>query len=278
MNYEEYRKDSGIVYPPFALTYFEKYFFRFMDSNNELIKSYDNYIPVYWTEMQNSKSYNKEKLQQLIDELPKDKQYYTVVQHDDGITDIILPDNVVVFGMGGVGNINLPLTYDNPELFDIYKNQEKSVFCSFVGSLTNSCRRIMVKSLHQKSDVILITDNWTNNIADEKQKLYINVMSRSRFTLAPRGYGKTSFRLYEALNLNSIPVYIYDDCFLPYCEIIDWSKMIVLVHISEIDRLYETLKQITDEKISDMLAYYKQYQQLFTYEGMANYVISKFDK
>ena len=70
----------------------------------------------------------------------------------------------------------IPVVNCNDELFDTYKNQEKSVFCSFVGSLTNSCRRIMVKSLHQKSDVLLITDNWTNNIADEKQKLYIRMI------------------------------------------------------------------------------------------------------
>ena len=94
--------------------------------------------------------------------------------------------------MGGIGNIPLPLTYDNTDLFESYKNNTKTVFCSFVGSLTHQCRVIMV-SVMNKPDVVIITDNWTNQIKEDKQQLFLDIISKSRFTLAPRGYGKLHF-------------------------------------------------------------------------------------
>ena len=36
-------------------------------------------------------------------------------------------------------------------------------------------------------------------------------MRDSLFSLCPRGYGPTSFRLYESIQLGSIPVYIAED-------------------------------------------------------------------
>jgi hypothetical protein len=95
MDFEEFRKDSGIIYPPFAPIYFEKYFYEFMENKKKTMHYYENYIPVFWTELQiNSNPYNKDKLQLLIDNLPKDKKYFTIVQHDNGITDIKIPKNI----------------------------------------------------------------------------------------------------------------------------------------------------------------------------------------
>ena len=202
---DEFRCDSGIVYPPFSNMYFEKYFYRYIEtlySESKITQEvYDSYIPVFWTELQIAHGFEniKDRLQSVIDKLPKDKTYFTIVQHDDGIL-IQMPNNVIVFGMGGIGDIPLPLTYDNTELFEEYKNNNKTVFCSFVGSLTHPCREIML-SVMNKPDVVLITNNWTNRVEKDKQQLFLQTTSKSRFTLAPRGYGKTSFRMYEALHL-----------------------------------------------------------------------------
>ena len=276
---DEFRCDSGIVYPPFSNMYFEKYFYRYIEtlySESKITQElYDSYIPVFWTELQIAHGFEniKDRLQSVIDKLQKDKTYFTIVQHDDGIL-IHMPNNVIVFGMGGIGDIPLPLTYDNTELFEEYKNNNKTVFCSFVGSLTHPCREIML-SVMNKPDVVLITNNWTNRVEKDKQQLFLQTTSKSRFTLAPRGYGKTSFRMYEALRLNSIPVYIYDDEWLPYKEVLDWSKLAVLVHINHIDTLYNRLKEITDDQITEMIDYYHSVEHYFTYDGMCEYVLNK---
>ena len=174
--------------------------------------------------------------------------------------------------MGGIGNIPIPLTYDENLIIETYITSKKTIFCSFVGSLTNQVREKMVKVLENKPDVFIVTNEWTNNIEEDNQTLYLKVMGKSRFTLAPRGYGKTSFRLYEALRMGSIPIYIYDEMWLPYQDIINWSKMAVLVRTDEMDGLYERLQNISDDEITSMTDYYKTYSHLFSYDGMCEYI------
>lgn len=38
-----------------------------------------------------------------------------------------------------------------------------------------------------------------------------NVLQNTKFNLAPRGYGRTSFRLAEIVQSGRVPVYMYDD-------------------------------------------------------------------
>ena len=274
----EFRNLSGIIYPPFSSIPFEKYFYEYITRLNN-IEINSKYIPVFWTELQISYGYDKNKLQTIMNNWDNTSKYFTIVQHDDGIN-VNLNENITIYGMGGNGNIPLPLTYDTPELFEKYRNNSKTIFCSFMGSITHTCRKIMIENenLKNNKNVIMMADNWSNDISKTKQEKFLEITSSSRFTLCPRGYGKTSFRLYEALKLNSIPVYIYDECFLPYTELLDWNKMVVLINIDEIDSLYNKLKTITDNQIIEMLDYYKVYEYLFTYEGMSNYVISNFSK
>ena len=259
--------------PPFSQIYFEKYFYNYIQLFNNRIFKID-YIPVFWTELQISE-YNKTQLQDTINQLDTKQSYFTIVQADDGIH-IGIPNNVIVFGMGGTVHIQLPLTYENPELFEKYKNNTKHILCSFVGSITHDCRKIMVDELSYNSDIVfLINDVWTNQIELHKQEQFLQITSSSKFTLCPRGYGKTSFRLYEALKLQSIPIYIYDECFLPYTELLDWSKMAILIHINDINQLYSIITSITETQINEMRNYYTKYEYLFTYQGMCNYVLKK---
>jgi hypothetical protein len=269
----DFRIDSHIKYPPFANEYFEKYFYTYMTTNEGVY--INNYIPVFWTETSH-RNEKLDELQQKLYRLPHDKNYFTVVQHDLGLQKQV-PPNTHVFSMGRSEGIPIPLTYENRDLFDRYKNINKTIFCSFVGAYTHPIRRSVVAEFLQYSDVVCSIDNWTNQIADDKQQLFLDVTSKSKFTLAPRGFGKTSFRLYEALKLGSIPVYIYDEPWLPYTEMIDWNKLAVLSHINDVPFLYDRLKSITDEEYRSMLAYYKEHEYLFTFEGMSDYVIQKFN-
>ena len=261
------------MYPPFSQMYFEKYFYQYMLAHPA---ERNRYIPIFWTENQIPSLTREmhEKRQFAVNTLDTKKTYFTVVQHDDGIMATRLP-NTIIFGMGGVGHIPLPLTYENPELFKAYQDVPKTIFCSFMGSLTHPCRMQACKQLHNKPNVVLKVHPWTDKVPQENQKAFLEIMSKSRFTLAPRGYGKSSFRMYEAFYLKSVPVYVYDEPWLPYTELLDWKKLAVLVHVSELPFLYETLLKITDTQVEEMLAYYEEHKRLFTYEGMSEYIIAK---
>ena len=83
-----------------------------------------------------------------------------------------------------------------------------------------------------------------------------SIISTSYFSICPRGYGPTSFRLYESLALGSIPIYVSDEFILPFNEIIDWNNMAVLIKPNEVKKIPKIIKSILDtEKYNEMLNY-----------------------
>ena len=80
---------------------------------------------------------------------------------------------------------------------------------------------------------------WTNKINKDLQKVFMNVTISSRFALAPRGYGRSSFRFYEIFELGTIPIYIWNDKnWLPFQDVIDYNKLCIVLHISKNVRIY----------------------------------------
>lgn len=68
------------------------------------------------------------------------------------------------------------------------------------------------------------------------------IMGRSTYSLAPRGQAPTSFRLYEAISLGSIPIYIWNNKrTLPFEDEVDWSQFAIVRHESELDGLRDWL-------------------------------------
>ena len=92
---------------------------------------------------------------------------------------------------------------------------KKDIYCSFMGRFdTHNCRMKMLK--------ILSKDNKFKFWKSVDFKSYKQILNRSIFTLAPRGYGFTSFRLYEAIHANSIPIYIWEDkSVIPFSDILN---------------------------------------------------------
>jgi hypothetical protein len=195
-----------------------------------------------------------------------------------------LPLKTINFSAGGnvTNTIPIPLI-TGPVPKTVSTN--KDIFCSFVGSIPQNIggyatfafniRMKMLEALVNNKDYVLKPKMWSPNIKSDRQDLFLTTTARSRFTLCPRGYGATSFRLYEAMQLDSIPVYVYHNKpFLPYQKDIDWSKICILVDINEISNLDNTLKNITNKTITDMLAYTKQvYKEYFTLNGTCNQIL-----
>ena len=96
------------------------------------------------------------------------------------------------------------------------------------------------------------------------------------FTLCPRGYGATSFRLYESMQLDSIPIYIYDNPWLPWCDEIDWNKLSILVESKDIPNIKNL---ISDVDFNSMINYKNEiFTDYFTYDGVYNKIINKLEK
>jgi hypothetical protein len=205
-------------------------------------------------------------LQDFLNQLPRDKKYFTVVQWDDGILNKLDELDILKFASGGVGDYPIPLI--NQPHTKVERNRD--IFASFIGVITG--RHKVRESLRNS------VNNLPNYYISETSGFhkFKEVMERSVFSLCPRGYGRTSFRINESLNLGAIPVYIYDEPWIPFKDEIDFSEYGVLIHESELNNLDTILKSISHEKIEYLRKNGKKiYEEYYTYDGCYNNIIKK---
>lgn len=148
-----------------------------------------------------------------------------------------------------------PMDYPLPLLCQDHKFPaagKKDIFCSFVGRNTHPIRTEILK---------IKQPGW--HITDKVVKLpeFCNILSRSIFTLCPRGYGPTSFRIKEAMQYGSIPVYISDEFIEPHR--VNFNNYAVRVEVSEIPNLPKILTEISGngDHIKPI------FEKYFTYEA-----------
>jgi len=117
-------------------------------------------------------------------------------------------------------------------------------------------------------------ENWDVKVPEENAKQFIWSTLQSKFCLAPRGYGRSSFRFFEAMLLDTIPVYFWDDIeWLPYKDKLDYSTFSISIHSSDIPNTISILKSISEEKYNNMLDELKKVRRYFMLEGMCEYII-----
>jgi len=274
---KQFRPSTSIVYPPFKNgRYMEEYFY---DNFRETKRVY---IPIFWTNLQNHPAFSTQKhkydllLSEALSKMPPNTEYYTVVQHDDG-PQLKLPKNTIIFG-ACTGSVPLPLIYEDKDeklVKSMIKNTSKNTIqpkylASFVGSTTHPIRQKIYDTLIGYQDIYIKTQNWDSKVSQESSELFVDVTLQSKFCLAPRGYGRSSFRFFEAILLNVVPVYFWDVKWLPYD--IDYSEFSVLIQEKDIPRTYEILTSISNEKYESMVKNLEKVKHLFTLKEMSEYI------
>ena len=276
------------TYPPFKNgLYLEEFFLQKILKENIITKR--KYIPALWTNFQIESWFNHKK-QEMQNELdlwiknnPSENGYFTIVQYDDGLL-LKLPSNTIIYGACS-GMIPIPLIYEdiNNTLKNIPKKKynEKNTLCSFVGNITsneikpNVREEIFNKLSNNKIFKLINSGGWSPIVNFNSQKVFIETTINSKFALAPRGYGRSSFRFFECFEVGTIPIYMWNDInWLPFKESIDYDKLCIVIHINDIDKLETILLSINENKYNEMLNYYQTIKHLFTLEGMSNYIIN----
>ena len=283
---KQFRPATSQVYPPFKKgRYMEEYFYDYIIAHKDEIQSNKVYIPIFWTNLQNHPAFTNQKqnysilLTTALKKMPADTEYFTVVQHDDG-PQLQLPKNTIIFGACS-GNVPLPLIYEDTRdtLLNTPRYDTKQLLGSFIGTLTHSVRNKMAKQLEGKEDIMLITQphtEWTSNVSKSAADIFIEKTLESKFCLSPRGYGRSSFRFFEAMLLDTIPVYFWDDIeWLPYKDVLDYTKFSVSIQEKDFGRVYDILKTISNKKYLSMVEELKRVRHYFTLEGMSEYVVKK---
>lgn len=250
---------------PWIEEYFMDYFFKYKLTFERM------YLPISWTNCHLKCSKDQlDSLRNYIMTLDLSLKYFTVLQIDDGLhhhaLNLILPENLdlIVFCAGGltkgpqISNVHIPLMKKvlKPKGLDMVYN------VSFVGSNTHVTRKELVK-MYSESFRFMKTDSWEE------------VMEQSRFSLCPRGFGLTSFRLFEAIQLGSIPIYVWDeDLLLPFAEALDWKSFSIILKRSNIDTLSSLVEKAN---VSAMKRELQKVQKFFTYEFTSKYIQARLD-
>jgi hypothetical protein len=176
--------------------------------------------------------------------------YVTLSYFDAGIvvrgrTGNWLPANLFVLSTGGVGHV--PLLYSVPTIKSRLLNIPSSYRYDlvFMGSInSHACRMVAVKYFSQKLGARFFSGNAPN---------WIQIYEQSKFVLAPRGFGRNSFRLTELLRLAMVPVVVYDDIpWVAYYGAINWSQLGLIVRADELPSVLSVIRNTTAERITEM--------------------------
>ena len=256
----------------------EEYFGEWMNGQVD-----DRYLPVYWwnnaatgyLERHGGPFYAIPEVQAFVDALPPG-QYFTVSRGADGPYER-LPPGVVVFSAGGRGDFPIPHLAEIEYCTVDPLTRPRDLLASFVGNIEcggpevprpigrsswnpdgvgAQLRRRMVAIFRGEPNCFVkpqVVQAWTG-LGLAAHTNFCDIAKRSWFGLAPRGYGKTSYRLYEMIALGTIPVYLYDEPWLPYLDQLDWTEFAVLCHTSEMDGLPARLRSIPEAERLRMIA------------------------
>jgi hypothetical protein len=141
--------------------------------------------------------------------------YATVTQHDYGepahAFSCEMYNNVLVLSAGGWGNVALPLIKGSHGHHGLSSDRPRSTLFSFIGAIHRS-RVLMLKGFNEST---FPKDWFTPQQGDWK-----GPASSSVFMLAPRGFGRNSFRLSELVQYGSMPIILGDD--IPWTPYDDW--------------------------------------------------------
>jgi len=281
---DEFLDFSVINYPNFnEAPGFEAYFYDYFFSNK--IKSDYTYIPIQWTNYFVKQNYGKdiEKLKNFLKKnLSPTNKYFTVIQYDGG--PLVELENCLIFNMGGMFSTSLPKTSKSISLPLIYEYNfsenyiEKQYLASYLGRPTHKIRTILEKKLkNEEGFYIENLDSMNSDIETINLEKYENLIKSSYFFLCPRGYGPASFRLYESIELGTIPVYISDEFVLPFDDIINWNKFSVIIKKNKIGKLPKILddiinSQMYEDMLEELLILKDNY---FNFESTAEYIYKK---
>jgi hypothetical protein len=270
-------------YPPFTNgRYFEEYFSDFW---NKSPKDDFVFIDIYWCAVfhaAGNPSLVVPALRGHVFEKCKEawrsgKIPFTVCQWDDGIM-FDKPPNLVVFSMGQSKDVPLPLISEDIthrlEKTPRLSYEDRTTLCSFVGSDTFHVRQKMKEALDGRENVVIRMKTWDYKIDTPDADLFVTTTQCSKFGLAPRGYGPSSFRFFEIIKLGVIPVYIHDgDDARPFRDIIDYDAFSVSIHYNELESLYDRLNRVSKDEYMKMLTELEKVQMRFTMEGTCEYIL-----
>lgn len=133
---------------------------------------------------------------------------------------------------------------------------KKDLWYSFIGYNSHWTRKEIFKMPQRKDTIIKKRQKWFSQKNINRKKIrrlrkqelteYRDVLSRSRFSLCPRGTGPSTIRFWESLQAGAIPVLIADAMTLP--KGVNWDECIIKIPEKELHTINDALSSISHEQ------------------------------
>jgi hypothetical protein len=276
---QEFLPEMPVQYPPHQgySPMIEERAYSFFKSKQELESDYI-YIPIQWTSWHiNPGGEYGQNTQPLIDfcnqltEKHPNEKFFTVVQYDGGT--LVPIDNCKIFASSG--DFSSPLGKNSsyepiPLLCDPHGGISKEVRQYKVGYAGRDTHPLRVKMNQVLSH--LPGYKFAVNLDHNRTEVFRDILYNSVFALSPRGFGPASFRMYEAIQMQCVPIYISDEFWLPFTEYIEWDKMCLLINNDEIETIPERVDALLESgEYQNMINYGQEmYEKHLTWDGCLN--------
>jgi len=255
---------------PWIENYWISHFQQELEANNySLSDVFGPYVPLLipWTDIwvKNKFEYPEDLVSAMKDLLREDVMYITVNQNDDGFVgrstvfnDIQNTYHITVLSAGGYGHVPIPLLKQPEATPTKTPLNKRKHLVSYVGSRNhapNNMRENMIAHIDQAGHYYYKGPQWRE------------VMAQSKFSLCPRGYGRTSYHVMETLQMGLIPIQVYlDQPWLPYGNLM--KDVSFTVTNEELPDLLLQLSEIPDSEIAEMEDRIEKFRKdYFSFEG-----------
>lgn len=266
--YPRHNQDYGV----------EQDFYDYLAANRPLLtddpREADwHYLPVFWTRWHLNHDYGKhgqEELQQAVSGiLQDDAKTFTICQYDDGpMADLGRTVQFLASRKTGQGR-DIPLLA-SPHRRPFW-TPSKRYLASFVGRIsTHPVRPRMAEALNGRRDVLIYD-------GDRGPGFFVRKTLGSYLALAPRGYGGSSFRFFEALQLGVVPILIGDLDTRPLKRSIDWDSC--SFYVSDPAKLPSLIDSLDRERLVAMGQHGAEvYRERLAFGKWCRFVLDELEK
>lgn len=133
---------------------------------------------------------------------------------------------------------------------DAALNVEPDVLYSFMGTRSAPVRNKLFSFDHPSGILIDTTgydtvspgDNLQPEMVIKRKQDYVDLLQRSKFILCPRGFATSSFRLYETMKIQRVPVVLADDWVPPQGP--NWEDFAVFIPERDMAQIGSILREL----------------------------------
>jgi hypothetical protein len=157
-------------------------------------------------------------------------------------------------------------------LFDAYEaaHIQPDLLFSFVGSVANcpAVRQRVVRLTHPRATLLDASSKQSDN-----DPSYLDTLYRSKFVLAPRGHGTSSWRLFETMRAARVPVIISDDWEPP--QGVRWPDFSLRIAQADIESLPAILEAMENRAASMGAIARQEWERCFALSSAFQWIASQ---